>query len=103
MNKLKYVGMDVHKATIVILVLNEHGQFEKQVIIKTTTEAIRDFFQTQDGTLHVIFEEGTQSSWLYQLIKPLVAEVVVCDKRQSPLSRFSVHDHNSPQGRVRNV
>ena len=74
-NNLKYVGMDVHKATIVMIVLNVIGQFEKQVIIKTTTEAIRDFFKSQEGALHVIFEEGTQSSWFYELIKPLVAEL----------------------------
>jgi transposase len=82
MSDLKYVGIDVHKATCVIIVLNALGQFDKQVIIKTTADALRDFFRGQGGTLHVIFEEGTQSNWLYELIKPLVAEVVVCDVRR---------------------
>jgi transposase len=81
-NLLKYVGMDVHKSTIVIIVLNAIGQFEMQAIIKTETEAVREFFRKLDGTVHVIFEEGTQSAWLYELIKPLVAEVVVCDMRK---------------------
>jgi transposase len=79
---LKYVGMDVHKSTIVIIVLNALGKFEMQAIIKTETEAVREFFRKLDGTVHVIFEEGTQSAWLYKLIKPLVAEVVVCDMRK---------------------
>ena len=34
------------------------------------------------GTVHVTFEEGTQAAWLYDLIRPQVAQVVVCDPRQ---------------------
>jgi transposase len=79
---LKYVGMDVHKSTTVIIVLNAHGKFEMQAIIKTETDAFREFFSKIAGTIKVIFEEGTQSAWLYQLIKPLVTEVVVCDVRK---------------------
>src|SRR5215813_7359691 len=82
MNQLKYVGMDVHKATTVIVILNAVGHFQKQVIIKTKADSIREFIKSESGTLHVIFEEGTQSAWLYELIKPLVAEVVVCDVRK---------------------
>jgi len=67
---LKYVCMDVHKSTIVIIVLNALGQFEMQAIIKIETEAVRGFFRKLDGTVHVIFEECTQSAWLYELIKP---------------------------------
>jgi transposase len=79
---LKYVGMDVHKSTTVIIVLNAQGKFEMQAIIKTETDAFREFFSNIAGTIKVIFEEGTQSAWLYQLIKPLVTEVVVCDVRK---------------------
>jgi transposase len=81
-NLLKYVGMDVHKSTTVIIVLNAQGKFEMQAIIKTETDAFREFFSKLTGTIKVIFEEGTQSAWLYELIKPLVAEVVVCDVRK---------------------
>jgi hypothetical protein len=45
MDQLKYVGMDVHKATIVIVILNALGHFQKQVIIKTKAEAIREFIR----------------------------------------------------------
>ncbi len=82
MKQLKYVGMDIHKATTVIVILNALGQFQKQVIIKTKAEALREFIQSESGTLHVIFEEGTQSAWLYELLKPWVAQVVVCDVRK---------------------
>jgi transposase len=91
MNQLKYVGMDVHKATTVIVILNALGHFQKQVIIKTKAEAIREFIKSECGTLRVIFEEGTQSAWLYELIKPLVAEVAVCDVRQHKTRRRGKH------------
>jgi transposase len=81
-NLVKYVGMDVHKSTTVIIVLDALGRFEMRAIIKTETEAFRKFFGKLEGTVKVIFEEGTQSAWLYELIKPLVAEVVVCDVRK---------------------
>ena len=74
-----------------IVILNAFGHFLKQVIIKTKAEAVREFIKTECGTLHVIFEEGTQSAWLYALIKPLVAEVAVCDVRKHKSGRQSNH------------
>ena len=35
--------------------------------------------------MHVTFEEGTQAAWLYDLIRPLVTEVVVCNPRHNKL------------------
>ena len=82
MNHLKYIGMDVHKATTVIAVLNAVGKVVQETIIETKAEAILDFIKGQRGTLHVSFEEGTQAAWLYDLIQPHVARVVVCDPRK---------------------
>jgi transposase len=82
MNETKYIGMDVHTATTVIVVLNSVGKPVAEAILETKESTILDFFQSQRGTLHVAFEEGTQAAWLYDLIRPHVAEVVVCDPRQ---------------------
>jgi transposase len=82
MNGLKYIGMDVHKATTVIAVLNIAGKVVAEAIIETTAQSILDFIKSQRGTLHVVFEEGTQAAWLYDLIRPHVAKVVVCDPRK---------------------
>jgi hypothetical protein len=32
----------------------------------------------------VVFEEGTQAQWLYDLLVPRVAQVLVCDRRGQP-------------------
>jgi transposase len=82
MKQLKYIGMDVHKAMTVIAVLNSKGEELTKAIVKTTAMTILDFLQGQRGTLHVTFEEGTHAAWLYDLIRPHVANVVVCDPRK---------------------
>ena len=43
---------------------------------------ILEFIQGLRGTLWVTFEEGTSAAWLYDLLKPYVAKVVVCDPRK---------------------
>jgi len=82
MNHLNYIGMDVHKATTVIAVVDAAGEVLQETIIQTKAEAILDFIKGQRGTPHVAFEEGTQAAWLYDLIQPHVARVVVCDPRK---------------------
>jgi len=82
MNQLKYIGMDVHKAMTVISVLNSEGKELAQAIIETKSTTILDFIQGQRGTLHVTFEEGAQAAWLYDLIRPHVTTVLVCDPRK---------------------
>ena len=82
MNQIKYIGMDVHKATTVIAVQDKVGKVLAEAIIETKASTILDFIKGQRGTLHVTFEEGTQAAWLYDLIRPHVSDVVVCDPRK---------------------
>jgi len=85
MNNVKYVGMDVHKAITVIVVLNALGQIESRMQVKTKAENLCDFFRGMSGKVEVVFEEGTHSAWLHKLLKPLVASVIVCDPRHNKL------------------
>lgn len=82
MNPIKYIGMDVHMAMTVIAVVNSKGKVVAEAIIETKTETIKDFFRGQRGTLHVTLEEGCQAAWLYDLIRPYVAKVIVCNPRK---------------------
>lgn len=85
MSNIKYVGMDVHKAITVIVVLDAIGQVESRSQVKTKAENLCDFFRGMSGKVEVVFEEGTHSAWLYKLLKPLVASVTVCDPRHNKL------------------
>src|SRR4249920_4209677 len=85
MNKHKYVGMDVDQATTVVAVEDGVGNFLMETFLPTRASDLREFIKGLQGTLHVGFEEGGQASWLYDLIKPVAAEVVVCDPRRNKL------------------
>ena len=54
-------------------------------MIETKATTILEFFQGLKGTLWVTFEEGTSAAWLYDLLKPHVAKVIVCDPRKNAL------------------
>ena len=79
----KYVGLDVHQASTSIVVLDCNGKVISEAVVRTRADAIRDFIKGLSGTIHVTFEEGTQAAWLYEVIRRLVAELVVCDPRQN--------------------
>ena len=85
MDSVKYIGMDVHKEAISVAVLNTSGKLVMECTIETKASTILDFLQGLRGSLHVTFEEGTWAAWLYDLIKPHVAELVVCNPRRNAL------------------
>jgi len=64
MDSIKYVGLDVHRDTISLAVLNGEGKLVQQSVIATQAAAILDFLGGLRGTLQVTFEEGTHSAWL---------------------------------------
>src|SRR5713101_4327752 len=85
MDSTKYIGMDVHKETISIAVLNSSGKLVMETTIETKASTLLQFIDGLRGDLHVTFEEGTWAAWLYDLLKPHVTKVVVCDPRKNAL------------------
>ena len=85
MDNRKYIGMDVHQASISIAVANAAGKVLMECIIETKSISVLEFIQGLRGNLWVTFEEGTSAAWLYDLLKPRVAKVVVCDPRRNAL------------------
>src|ERR1700684_1529606 len=82
---IKYIGMDVHKETISIAVMDGEGKVVMESIIETKASTILQCIQGIHGDLHVTLEEGTWAAWLYDLLKPHVTELVVCDPRRNAL------------------
>ena len=85
MDSIKYIGLDVHRDTISVAVLDADGKLVMQSVIATGSSTILDFLRGPRGTLHVTFEEGTHSAWLYDLLVRRVAHVVVCNPRKNAL------------------
>ena len=81
----KYIGMDVHQATISVAVVDAHGKLIMECLLETKAATIVDFIQGLHGTLSLTFEEGTSAAWLHDLLKPHVSRLVVCDPRKAAL------------------
>jgi len=76
-NDEKYIGLDVHQATIVVAVMDSAGKLVMESILETEAATILQFFAGLRGTLSVTFEEGTWSAWLYDLLNPHVDKLVM--------------------------
>ena len=85
MNDTKYIGLDVHQATISAAVLDSAGKLVMEAVLETKAETILQLIHGLRGSLHVTFEEGTCAAWLHDLLKPHVAQVLVCDPRKNAL------------------
>lgn len=85
MSQEKYIGMDVHQATISVAVMDENGKLLMECLLETKAATILEFVQGLRGTLSLTFEEGTSAAWLHDLLKPHVSRLVVCDPRKAAL------------------
>ena len=75
MNSQKYIGMDVHQATISAAVVDDQGKLIMECILETRAVTILEFIQGLHGSLSLTFEEGTSAAWLHDLLKPHVREL----------------------------
>jgi len=81
----KFIGLDVHKTSISAAVVDESGKLVMQAVFMTNAAAVLGFVRGLRGTLRVTLEEGTHAAWLHSVLKPQVAEVVVCNPRKNAL------------------
>src|SRR5260370_804820 len=85
MSQEKYIGMDVHQASISVAVMDARGKLIMECLLETKAATILEFIQGLRGTLALTFEEGTSAAWLHDLLKPHVSRLVVCDPRKNAL------------------
>jgi transposase len=87
MDSVKYIGMDVHKESVSIAVRNAAGKIVMECVVETKASTILDCVNGLRGDLRVTFEEGTSAAWLYDLLKPHVSQLIVCDPRKNASMR----------------
>src|ERR1700739_3951227 len=100
MDNRKYIGMDVHQASISIAVSDAAGKVRTECILETKAATVLEFIRGLRGSLWVTFEEGTSAAWLYDLLKPHVTKVVVCDPRKNASMREG-HQNDKRKARRR--
>jgi hypothetical protein len=64
-------------------VRNSVGKVVMECVIETKASTILQFIDGLRGDLRGTFEEGTWAAWLYDLLKPHVSEVLVCNTRKN--------------------
>ena len=55
----KYIGLDVHQATISVAVMDSQGKIIMESILETKASTILHFFACSAELCRVTFEEGT--------------------------------------------
>jgi glycerate kinase len=75
MTSTKYIGMDVHKESISIAVMNASGKIGMEGVMETKASIILQFFDGLRGDLQVMFEEGTSAAWFYELAETARDEI----------------------------
>src|SRR5215472_10802362 len=65
MDQKKYIGLDVHQASISVAVRDAAGKLVTESIIETKATTILEFVRGIRGSLWITFEEGTNAAWLY--------------------------------------
>ena len=73
MDNRKYIGMDVHQATISIAVLNSPGKLVIESVIGTNAVTIVQFVRGLRQDLHVIWEDAIRISSDRQYQLPLAS------------------------------
>jgi hypothetical protein len=73
----RYIGMDCHSQTCTLRVLTATGREANRQVVETNGSALIQVVRSIPGTKHLCLEEGTQSAWIYELLKNEVDELVV--------------------------
>jgi hypothetical protein len=77
MDRRKHIGMNVHQVSISAAVRDDAGELVMECVIETKARTSWNSFKECVGA-YVTFEEGTSAAWLYDLVKPHIAQAVVC-------------------------
>lgn len=73
----RYLGMDVHTASCSICVLDARGKQLRRDVVETNGQALVGYLKQISGRLHLCFEESEWAAWLWEILSPHVAELVV--------------------------
>jgi transposase len=88
----RYIGLDVHVESTTCVVLEANGKRLKTEVVPTTAPALIRFVRSLGGQLHVVTEEGQQSTWVYETLQPHVAEMVVAMPRRREGAKNDARD-----------
>jgi hypothetical protein len=75
----RFIGIDVHVSTCSLCVRAGDGKILREDVLETNGKTLRAYTKLIPGTKYLCVEEGTQSQWLYEILSPLVCDMVVVE------------------------
>lgn len=79
----RYIGLDTHASSCTIAVIGPSGRRLQSQVLETNARVLINFIKTIPKPRHLCLEEGTQASWLHEVLAPQVQEIVVVGIRRS--------------------
>jgi transposase len=73
---MKYIGLDVHRATTDIVVLNGRGQESLRRRVETREGLLVEVMKSIAGEKRVVLEESQMADWVTRVLRPHVREVI---------------------------
>jgi transposase len=73
----KYIGIDAHASSCTVVVIGPNGRKLSEQVVETDRTALVECIRSIPKPRHLCLEEGTLSSWLYELLNPHVDELIV--------------------------
>jgi len=83
MSNDRFAAFDVHAATTTYVVLDDKGKLVMQGVVETKGDVLLSVVRGISGRVSLTFEEGTHAAWLYELLGPHVAKLLVCNPRKN--------------------
>ena len=97
----RYIGGDVHTASVTFSVRNEAGKVVRRDVVETKGQTLVGYLSQQPGNVHLCIEEGEWSQWLHEILSPQVAELVVHRAQWSPGAKSDRRDADGLSERMR--
>ena len=88
----RYLGLDVHAQSSTLAVVGPSGRRISTEIIETSAAALIARIDRVARPRHLCMEEGSQSAWLYEALRPHVDDLVVVGPRQSKAQKSDSQD-----------
>lgn len=73
----RYIGCDVHARSCTFAIKNERGRRIGRDVVETNGQALVNYMRQIPGERYLCFEEGEQSQWLFELLRPHSEQVDV--------------------------
>lgn len=78
----RYIGLDVHAQSTAVGIISDSGKRLSSKLVETSAPSLIELLKNIPGTRRLILEEGTQSTWLSQVLSPYVHELVVTSPKK---------------------